>query len=106
MKESKLLGSLMPPHPAFAPIIEEIRQKDKIPEISPDDDPITEIYLDDEIIPLEDFRKEIETIIQKNTNHLPPQLASLYERSKRFLGKPSGARTTTTKIHHWKVPLG
>lgn len=35
MKEAKIIGSLMPSHPEFAPIIEEIREKYKLPEISP-----------------------------------------------------------------------
>jgi hypothetical protein len=46
MKESHFIGTLMPSHPDFQPIIQEIREKYSLPEISPDDDPITEIYLD------------------------------------------------------------
>jgi hypothetical protein len=51
MKESKLLGSLFPALPDFQPIIQNIREKINIPEISPeDDDGITEILLTDEQI--------------------------------------------------------
>jgi len=40
MKESKLLGTLLPSHPDLIPIIQAIREKYNLPEISPDDDPI------------------------------------------------------------------
>ena len=38
MKESKLLGSLMPTHPDIAPIIQAIRDKYQIPYKRPGDD--------------------------------------------------------------------
>ena len=38
MKESELLGSLMPGHPDIFPIIENIRAKYQIPEMTPGDD--------------------------------------------------------------------
>ena len=46
MKESQLIGTLIPPHPDFQPIIQEIGQKYQLPEVDPDGEPITEIYLD------------------------------------------------------------
>lgn len=52
MQENKLLGTLLPSHPDLIPIIREVRQKYKLPEISLDAEPIEEIYLEDEIIPL------------------------------------------------------
>ena len=38
MKETELLGTLMPPHPDILPIIENIREKYQIPEVSPEDE--------------------------------------------------------------------
>jgi len=53
MKETKLLGLLMPTRPAVKPIIDILRNKySNLAEICPDDDPTEEIYFDDEIIPL------------------------------------------------------
>jgi len=88
MKEAKLLGSLLPSSPDFKPIIDEIREKYKLPELSPDDEPIKEIYLDDDIIPLKDFLEEIQSMVENSTTYLPENVASLYQRSKKYLGKP------------------
>lgn len=44
MKESQLLGMLLPAHPDYAPIIDALRDKYQLAEISPDDETITEIY--------------------------------------------------------------
>jgi hypothetical protein len=38
MNETQLLGKLLPSHPDILPILEEIRKKYQIPEISPMDD--------------------------------------------------------------------
>ena len=43
MKQSELLGALLPSSPNFQPIIEAIREKYGLSEISPDDDSIEEI---------------------------------------------------------------
>jgi hypothetical protein len=59
MKESKFLGTLLSSHPDFLPIEQAIREKYGLPELSPDDDPITEVLLGDERIPHEEFRKGI-----------------------------------------------
>ena len=53
-------------------------------EISPDDDPITEIYLGDEIIPLEEFRKNIENKVRENPSFYPLELLKLYQLTKSF----------------------
>jgi hypothetical protein len=84
MRESKLLGTLLPSHPDFLPIVQAIREKYYLPEISPDDDPITEIYLGDEIISLEEFRKDIETHVRENLAFLPPDLLKIYLPAKAF----------------------
>ena len=88
MKETKFLGTLMPAHPDLIPIVEMMRKKYNLPEISPDDDPITEIYLGDEIIPLKDFHGEIELEVQKTVTLLPPKIADFYVRAKTLLAKP------------------
>jgi hypothetical protein len=48
MKESHFLGTLLPSHPDFLPIEKAIREKYNLPDLSPDDDPNTEIFLGDE----------------------------------------------------------
>ena len=50
MKESQFIGTLMPSHPYFQPIIEAIREKYQLPEVDPDGKPIKEIYLGDHLI--------------------------------------------------------
>ena len=40
MKESQLLGTLLPSQPDLIPIIQAIREKYNLSEINPDDDPI------------------------------------------------------------------
>ncbi len=82
MKEAKLLGTLMPTHPDLFPIVEQMRAKYQLPEISPDDDPITEIYLGDRIVPLKEFREEIQMLVQTKTVLLPPKIAEFYARPK------------------------
>lgn len=83
MKEAELLGSLLPSHPDLVPIIEAIRQKYQLPEISPDDDPIEEIYLGDEIIPLEEFRQEIKNrVLEILDDFFPENFVKLYKSSK------------------------
>lgn len=37
MKETELFGKLLPTHSDFLPILEDVREKYKIPEISPTD---------------------------------------------------------------------
>jgi hypothetical protein len=49
MKESQFLGTLLPSHPDFLPIEKAIMEKNSLLEISPNDDPIKEIYLGDEL---------------------------------------------------------
>jgi hypothetical protein len=85
MKESQLLRTLLPSLPDFIPILQEIREKYNLPEISPDDDPITEIYLGDGIIPFEVFRKDIETLVRQNLSFLPPDLLKFYTSSKKLI---------------------
>jgi hypothetical protein len=82
MKEPEFLGNLLPSSPDFLPIILAIRDKYKLPEISPDDDPIKEIYLGDEVIPLEEFHRDIENQIRENLGFMPPDTAKLYKSAK------------------------
>lgn len=86
MNENKLLSSLLPSHPDFQLILQNIREKYNIPEISPDDEPISEIYFGEEIIPLERFRTDIEKPLRENLSFLPPNLLnSLYQRHLQFI---------------------
>jgi hypothetical protein len=56
MKESLFLGKLLPSHPDVLPIEKSIREKYGLPELSPEDAAIIEVFLGDESLPLEDFR--------------------------------------------------
>jgi hypothetical protein len=85
MEEAKFLGGLLPSLPDYLPIIEAIREKYNLPEISPDDDPITEIYLGDEIIPLEEFRQDIDNRVRENLDFMPPDTKKLYTASKMII---------------------
>jgi hypothetical protein len=90
MKVSKILGALLPTIDEYKPILKTLRTKYNLPEISPDDEPIKEIYLDDQIIPLEDFHQEIYDLVSKNSGFLfsNPNVESLYKQGKLLLGKP------------------
>ena len=59
MQKSKLISTLLPSSPDFQPIIQAIREKYELPEVNPEDDLIEEIFLNDEPVTLEDFRKDI-----------------------------------------------
>ena len=50
MNLPKFIETLLPSSPDFSPIIQTIKDKYKLPEISPDDDGITEVLLADEQI--------------------------------------------------------
>jgi hypothetical protein len=52
MKESQFLGTLMPSHPDFQPIIQQVREKYQLPEVDPDGGPMREVYLGEKINPL------------------------------------------------------
>lgn len=90
MQETKLLGSLMPSHPDIAQIIEQMREKYSLPEISPDDDPIVEIFIGDELIPLEVFRNDIVERVEESNILITSdsKFYSLYWNGKKILDKP------------------
>ena len=50
MKKSQFLGTLFPSHPDLQPIIQQLREKYNLREVFPDEEPITEIYLGDQIL--------------------------------------------------------
>lgn len=91
MKESQFLGTLLPSHPDFLPIEQSIREKYNLPEISPGDEEIADIFLGDEIISFEEFRKDIENQIRQNLSFLPPELLKLYQLTKSFSVEQSKA---------------
>ena len=82
MKESKFLGALLPSSPDFAPIIEAVREKYNLHEVDPDGEPIEEIFLGDEIIPLEEFRKDIENFVRENLAFMPPETVKQYKSAQ------------------------
>ena len=63
MKESELLGKLMPGHPDILPIIENIRDKYNIPPMNPEDD-IDVILLTRDDIDWDAVHQDIERQVQ------------------------------------------
>ena len=83
MKESKFLGALLPSSPDFAPIIEAVRRKyTNLHEVDPDGKPIEEIFLGDEIVPLEEFRKDLENFVRKDLAFMPPETIKQYRAAQ------------------------
>lgn len=78
MEENKLLGSLLPASPDLIPIIRDIRRKYILPEISLNEEPISEIYLDDEIIPLAQFWDDLSAAVHANLNFMTPEMLKQY----------------------------
>ena len=66
MKETLLIGTLLPSHPDFIPILHAIREKYKIPEIDPDENGIKEILLSDKDIDWHSVRQEIEAQVRNS----------------------------------------
>jgi len=87
MKESKLLGKLLPSHPDILPIFEGIRNKYNIPEIDSVTDDFGEIFYADDEIDWDAVRKDIDRHVRN-----PPDL--LPDIAKNF----SKALYTTTNI--------
>lgn len=85
MKESKFLGALLPSHPDIAPIIQAVREKYNLPEINPDDEPMEEIYLGDEIVSLEEFRQDIENFVRENLAFMPPETVKQYKSAQALI---------------------
>lgn len=83
MLEAKFLGNLLPSHPDFEPIIEAIRAKYGLPELYPQDEPIQEIYLEDEIVTLEQFTQDVKNQILENLETmLDEDFAKQYRSAK------------------------
>ncbi len=88
MPFSQLLSSQLPTSEDFQPIIQQMRSKYGLPELSPGDDPITEIYLDDKQISLEDFRRDIFALVRADLCFLPSDIASQCNNALTNFGKP------------------
>lgn len=84
MRESKFLGALLPSTPDLLPIIEAVREKYSLHEVVADTDPITEIYLGDEFISLEEFRQEIENRVRENLEFFPPAAVKQYKAAQNI----------------------
>ena len=93
MKKSQFLGTLLPSHPAFQPLIQQMREKYGLREVLADQDPITEIFLADKEIPLEDFREEIKALVGGLPDFLPPDVSKILSSAKGILSaKPANSR--------------
>lgn len=82
MNEQKFLGSLLPSSPDFVPIIEAIRGKYKLQEVSPEGEVIEEIYLEDRIVPLEEFHQNIKDYLREHLDFLPEKTIAQYKATK------------------------
>jgi len=88
MKESKFLNRLLPTSPDFLPIVREIRKKYQLPEISSDDEPIEEIFLNGKPVSLKDFHQEIKTRVEEGVDYLPTDASKILLQIKAFVRKP------------------
>jgi hypothetical protein len=78
MKESQLLGKLLPSFPDILPILEEIRKKYRIPEISPTDDSLKKLVRYDLEIDWKSVHAEILEKL-KETDVLPVKTKKAYD---------------------------
>jgi len=76
MKETQLLGKLMPGHPDVIPIVKNIREKYQIPEVRPEDD-IYAILLTRDDIDWEAVRQDIEAQVRNVKFHSDKEEAYL-----------------------------
>lgn len=82
MNEQKFFGALLASSPDFVPIIEAMREKYKLPEVSPQGEVIEEIYLEDRIVPLIEFHQEIKNRLRENLSFLPEKYIQQYNGAK------------------------
>jgi hypothetical protein len=73
MLEEKFLGGLLPSHPDYEPFIQAIRTKYKLQEVYPQDEPIQEIYLDDEIVSVDEFIQDVKNQLLENLETIFPE---------------------------------
>ena len=86
MLEAKFLGGLLPSHPNYEPIIQAIRTKYNLPEIYPQDDPIKEISLGDEIVSIDEFSQDIRNQILENMETMfPKDYVKKYKSAKQAI---------------------
>jgi hypothetical protein len=71
VNQNTFFATLFPTHPDVLPIIEALRKKYSLPEVDPDGEPISEIYLKDKIISL-DVHDEVEKRVRDNLQIFPP----------------------------------
>jgi len=82
MNESILLSKLLPSHPDFYPIVQAIREKYNIPEVSKSDDGITEILLSDQDIDWKSVHNDIKQQLVDNPEVLKDNFFALYTSMK------------------------
>lgn len=62
MLEAAFLGGILPSHPDYEPFIQAIRTKYNLREVYPQDDPIEEIILGDEMISTDEFVQNVKKL--------------------------------------------
>ena len=83
MKESEFLSGLLPSHPDYEPIINAIRTKYDLREVYPQDEPIKEIYLGDEIVSMDEFTQDVKNQILENMENIfPENYVKIYKSTK------------------------
>jgi hypothetical protein len=84
MKETQLLGKLMPGHPDIFPIIENIREKYQIPPIDPEND-IDEILLTRDDIEWDAIRQDVDAQV-RNIKFFDDKQKAYLETLRKLLG--------------------
>ena len=84
MKETKLLGKLLPTHPDILPILEEIREKYNIKYVKPEDDSLKELLDYGLEIDWEAVHSQILERL-KETDLLPEKTKKAYDALKKIL---------------------
>ena len=88
MQESKLLGTPLLSSRDLQPIIQQMREKYQLPELSPEDDPIELVYLDEEEIPLQEFLQEIQRAVELIPDLYAPETRNMVAQARKFAVKP------------------
>ena len=86
MLEDKFLGGLLPSHPAYEPIINAIRTKYDLREVYPQDEPIKEISLGDEIVSMDEFTQDVKNQVLENLENIfPENYVKKYKSAKQAI---------------------
>ena len=85
-KEAEFLGGLLPSHQDYEPIIAATRLKYGLQEVYPHDEPIKDIFLEDEIVTLDEFTQDIRNQVLENMESMfPEDYVKKYKSAKNVI---------------------